>query len=91
MRLIGYLGLWVVILSVLLFLLFTRQVKLTTSLGVAALVVTSFVSLGLVFLKGYQKFAFIVLLIVLLIGLAVILLRFRVLGCQVCQALPVSR
>ena len=68
MRLIGYLCLWIVILFVLFFLLATREVKLTTSLGVATLVLAGFVSLGFVFLKGYQRLAF----LVLLIGLAVV-------------------
>jgi hypothetical protein len=65
MRLIGYLCLWVVTLFVILFLLGEREVKLTTFLGTAILLVIGFVSLGFLYLKGYQKLAFIVLLIAL--------------------------
>lgn len=72
MRLIGYLFLWVVVLIAILFLLSGREVKVITFLGIVALVVMGFVSLGFVFLKGYQKLAF----ILLLIGLVVVFLRW---------------
>jgi hypothetical protein len=72
MRLIGYLFLWVVIIIVILFLVGEKEVKLGHFLGTLILLVIGFVSLGFLFLKGYQKLAF----IVLLIALAVLFVRW---------------
>ncbi len=71
MRLIGYLCLWVGIFVVATFLLGGRVVKIAPFLGIAFLIVIGSVSLGLLYLKGHQKLAF----ILLLIALAVVLLR----------------